>query len=183
MKKPSQNNSEKPIEYYVLLYDDARDDLEAVDDYEMGDFDLTVFWSGTVFEGDIPDEIEVLLTEGTRSDLLGNPMSWLIISKKMQAILHPLCGETVQFVPLTVWKKKKPVKDYVIANPLGSIGARASKHETIQNMKLITSKISRHRHLFRLRGDTTTFVISAAVFEALRGKGLKGLAARKVELV
>lgn len=43
-------------EFFVLSYGD-RDDLEAVNDYEIGDFDLTVFWHGKKFDASIPTEV------------------------------------------------------------------------------------------------------------------------------
>ncbi len=173
---------ENTKEYYILLCDADRGDLEAVDDYEFGGFDLTLFWTGDVFEGLIPKEVKIRLGEGKPSDLLGNPMSWLIISKRLRAILEPICQAEVQFIPVTLWTRNKPNNRYLLANPIGCVDAIASKKRqpSIQTLQLNLSKIPIDRHLFRLKRLETTYIISPTLFEALKDKGLEGLAARRV---
>jgi hypothetical protein len=152
----------------------------------MGDFDLTTFWSGDYFSGEIPDSIAIDLDKGNPSDLLGNPMSWLIMSIRLRNKIQALCGEYVQFIPLTMLRDNKPVNRYVLANPLGTVDAivaRKAKEEIpIQRLVLDASKIPSDRHLFRLQCQETTFIISQDMFDLLYHKGYHGLAARQVTM-
>src|SRR5262249_41076769 len=170
-------------QYYLLMPDANRADLEAVDDYEMGDFDLTRFWEGIPYLGDIPKEVKIDLDTGKPCDLLGNPMSWLIVSHRLQRVIEKLSGDSVQFIPLIVWKAKKPVDRYVLANPLkvvDAINSKKKKDVNIQRMSLSLSRIPEDSHIFRLRHQENTIVISKELFELLYGKGYEGLAARPV---
>lgn len=50
----------------------------------------------------------------------------------------------------------------------------------IQELELRLDRIPKDRHLFRLTHQPTTLVFSQTLFDALAGKGLKGLAARRI---
>jgi hypothetical protein len=170
-------------EYYVLMCDANSDGLESVDDYEMGSFELLRFCSGSYFDGSVPAEVRITLDEGDPADLLGNPLCWLLISDKLQKMIEPFCRDHVQFIPITLWKKGKPIRRYTVANPLGSIDAIVARRKNeinIERLVLDASRIPADGHLFRLTKQETMIVISDTLFEHLHGKGLKGLAAFKV---
>jgi hypothetical protein len=171
-------------EYYVLLFDVNRGDLEDVADHDMGSFDLMRFWTGDYFEGPIPTEVKIDLDEGLPNDMPGNPLGWLLISERLQKMMLPLCRDHVQFLPITCRKKGKAVNRYRLANPLGSVDAIIAKKKkadlVLERMVLATTTIPSDRHLFRLTHQETVYVISGTLFDQLHGKGLNGVAAFKL---
>lgn len=129
--------------YYILLFDAHREALEVVDDCEMGDFDVRAFWTGREFTGSIPDQVRIEISEGMTSDLLGNPISWLIMSRRLREIVESVTFENVQFIPITVWRKHKAVKFYSVVNPIGSVDGIVQNKKrlpNIQNLKLTRRK-------------------------------------------
>src|SRR5262245_1847099 len=132
----TQNDTFKNA-YFILTKDAHRDDLEAVEDYEMDDADLMRLWTGDPFEGTIPASVKVYLTDdGSPTDSLGKAMSWLLFSPRFVRKIQPLTGTTVQFIPIRLHKKGKRVSRYVLANPLGAIDAICNKRKKKENVML-----------------------------------------------
>jgi len=175
------------MSYYLFLKDANRNDLETVDDYEMGEFDLREFWKGKPFQGSISDSVKIVLDKGDPSDYLGNPISWLIVSSKFLKLAHPFLGEFVQVIPITLYKDGSEVRRYSLLNPIGCIDAivtSGKKRDVIlEDMRLKLSMIPPDRHFFRLCHQPTTIVISQALFDAIYRKGLNGIAAFKLETI
>src|SRR5436305_8045284 len=92
-------------EFFVLTYDD-RDDLQSVSDYEMGEFDLTLFWNGEPFNGPIPADVKLFIGEGEPSDYLANPVSWPIVSNRLLTILNKLLKNDFQSYPAPVYDER-----------------------------------------------------------------------------
>ena len=60
--------------FFLFTYDD-RDDLQSVSDYDMGKFDLTVFWTGKPFLGTIPKDVKLLVeANGSGEFVVALPM-------------------------------------------------------------------------------------------------------------
>ena len=106
--------------FYVLLHED-RDDLQAVESYEFGDFDIRKLWSGQRFDGEIPSSFRICLGKGAHSDYPGNPLSLLLMSKRLLGMLQPFLDTNVQLIPITLYSTLgKPINDYLVANPIGA---------------------------------------------------------------
>jgi len=172
-------------QYFLLLGDGSRDDLEAVDDYELGSFEPDLLWKGKRFEDKFPSDVRLLLTDGAPCDLLECPLGWLIFSPNLAATLKPLTGDSVQYIPLSAKKGKERVP-YIVVNPLGLIdavvGGRSKSKLTINQLTLDSKKIPPDRHLFRLKSHPLFVVISPEVLKMLKGKGFQGLSAFKVKM-
>lgn len=172
-------------DYYLLTCDSGRNDLESVDDYEMGSFDLRKLWRGDRLNEAIPECVKIFLDEGAPADMLGNPFSWLLVSKRFFEVVTPLINEHVQSIPITVYKKMKPITTYVLANPLGTVDAIVAGTKTkdipINQMIIDPKMVPRDRHMFRLATQPTLTVISSDLVAALGNKGLKGVAAYRLK--
>jgi hypothetical protein len=171
--------------FYVLMHDD-RDDLEVVDDYEMGNFDLTRLWHGESLVGGIPSEVRMTVSDGAPADYLGNPISWLLFSKRFSKLIEPYVVRHVQFIPITLFsvKTNRPIRRYVVANPLGCVDAIQQREGqgsvNIQDLALHADSIPKDMHLFRLSGQPTTIVFSQELFDVIAGKGIAGIAAMRI---
>ena len=97
---------------FVLAYDD-RGDPQVVCDYQMGNFDLTAFWSGQRFDDAIPSDVRLWVGPGEPRDYLANPVSWEIVSARCWTIIEPLVKDVCQVLrpPLYRASTKSPVSD------------------------------------------------------------------------
>jgi len=165
--------------YYVLAHDASRDDLEAVSSYELHTFDLTVFWSGRRFNGSVPKDVRVWVTEGDRpSDFLGNPLSWPIVSERFWRLVQPLAENTCQVIdpPLYYETSEEPVAGYRLLNVTRSVKASLSREVSIPTLQLEPKRVPRNVHLFRLAESRTVIIVSSALVELITQKGLEGVA-------
>lgn len=110
--------------FYRLGHDD-RDDLEVVNDYEMGDFDLTTLWVGQPLTGQIPNCVRLALNdnpEDKASDYLGNPISWQIFSDRAAGAVRSLVEHDVQFFDPPIYDARgRRVHRYRLLNPTNVI--------------------------------------------------------------
>ena len=83
-------------EYYILSLDDSDGDEEVVSDYEMGDFDFTDLWTSQPLSGRFPSTVRLWVSKGKPTDCLGGPLSWLIVSTRLWALIEPLVGRHCQ---------------------------------------------------------------------------------------
>lgn len=167
--------------YYVLSYDDTRDDLESIADYEMGNFDLTVFWTGQKFEGEIPADVRLWISEGEPADYLPNPLSWPIVSERFYATIEPLVSNACQFVPPPIYRANSAacVGGYRIMNVTCRIAAAnrgAGGEISVADLRLESCRVPDDVHLFRLAESSTVLVVSSTFLNYVSGKGLKGFA-------
>lgn len=169
-------------EYYVLTLDDTRDDLESVVGYEMGGFDLTTFWRGMPFRGEIPNSVRLWLGEGMPAEFLANPLSWPIISDEFWAAFEPLIGESCQLYRAPIYKKESgmPVTRFAIMNVITKINAAARRNDkgrlSINDLILNKSLIKNEQHIFRLMDCSTIVVCSDKVVERASVCKTNGLA-------
>src|SRR5437899_437358 len=102
--------------FFLLTYDD-REDLQAVSDYEIGEFDATFFWSGEPYPGIIPENVRLLVGEGDPSDFLGNPISWKIVSQRFLGHIARVVPEKdFEIFPAPLYNEKslKPMEGYSV---------------------------------------------------------------------
>jgi hypothetical protein len=175
--------------FFLVYPDSGRGDLQSVDDYELGDLDVTMFWSGQPYEGGPAAPGRIILSEGKPADMLGNPMSWLILSAKCAQALAPLLAKHVQVLPLPVVlpNGRSNASRYVVVNPLGSIDAihrpRGKKENvTLMDLVIDPAAVPDGCHLFRLTHQETVFVASARVIECIMDHRFQGFAVSPVRL-
>lgn len=171
-------------EFFVLTHDDC-DNLQAVSDYDMGDFDLTAFWSGKPIPGKIPMGVRVLVGDGDPSDYLGNPISWAILSEKFLRTVINLVGDDVQCfsAPLFHEQSRKPIAGYSVINVTRRLPALAKPLTSVNKMVLTADSIPLNAHIFRVVGHETLLLVSQDFKEELRGKKLHGIALIKTKCV
>jgi hypothetical protein len=176
--------------YHILTYDD-RDDLQTIGDYEMGDFDLTEFWQGQGFEGAIPagvrlyvDEMEGLL----RSDILANPVSWLILSNQLWSLVSSLTKHDVQVFEAPVFRKSdgSHVSGYKLINPIRLIECLDMEKSTILRRDdgtiasvikpCIKARAVKDHHMFRIKENRNRMIVSDELAKGLAGKDIRGVA-------
>lgn len=160
--------------YYILTYEDRiNEDLWAIESYDMGEFNLMSLWVGSLVDS-IPTSVQLRLTLGDPSDLVANPIEWLIVSMRMKDILATFHQE-VQFLPITLRAKDgTEVADYWVANPLTVVDAMMEGPVPISRLRIDPGKIPADAHLFRVKGIYFSFV-SHALRLALQEAKLVGL--------
>jgi hypothetical protein len=192
--------------YYELTYSD-KPDTQTVGDYEMGNidptlpwklkkykgktFDLTVFWKGKKFRGQIPDYVKLYIRKGDENlpapDLLPNPVSWCIFSRRMLDICWPLIKDDVQVfdAPIYLCDGTK-IEGYKLVNPIRMLdcldkelseGIMEKDGNVSYCGKLYIKEYNVGKHnIFRLSDWFPPVIISEELFQMLNGKGLIGVA-------
>src|SRR5687767_6463621 len=77
-----------------------------VEDYDVGDFDLTAFWQGVSVPSGIPKQVKLYVDRGVPCDFLDNPVSWLICSGKLTKILQTNAGDDIEVFPAPLFNVK-----------------------------------------------------------------------------
>lgn len=167
-------------DYYILSYDDSRDDFESIEQYDVGDFDVTAFWTGERFDGQIPNNVRLNLGQGESVDYVPNPLSWPIISDRLWACIEPIAANTCQLVRAPLFREgNRRVNGYQIMNVLYTIAA--AKRDTdgeilLTDLRLELDSIPVGAHLFRLAESKTVLIVSSTFLNHVSRRGLKGLA-------
>jgi len=165
---------------FVLSYEDC-DDLEAVTHYEMADFDLRAFWTGEPFSGVIPSAVRLWVGNGAPSDHLANPLSWQIVSNRFLTFVKSLVAHDSQLVSVPLYYRHSgmPVSGYVLLNTTRRLAVAVPSGKrpqiSIGNLVLDADKVPPDVHVFRLVESPTIIIVSDALVDGVRGKGLRGL--------
>lgn len=167
--------------YYILI-NHSRADLQVVDDYELGDFDYRLLFYNDPIES-LPEEVRLFVTPGTPADLLANPLSWTIVSKRCYQLMRPFLNDVPHEVhnPHTMSvETNKALRNYRLLHLMITVDATIRKgrefvevDQTIIDVDTIPTGV----HMFRLSDRPSLVCISHALMEALKGKGLGGLLA------
>lgn len=178
------------MKYFHRLTLDAACNGQTVGDYEMGDFDLTVFWDGSELNMEIPKDVR-LFVDGPRADYVGNPLSWSICSKKLVDFVSPLAENDFQLfkAPLHSTKTGRRVNGYYVMNVIRRIGCVNLQQSTVeyknkktQGVEMIyeyvfdSGRIPDSVHIFRPDEFPQAVFFSDELARSLMGKGLTGLA-------
>src|SRR5262245_36698079 len=140
-----------------MFSDPDRDDLEAVDDYDVDPSLMEAFWEGTPI-GEWPSgAVKLCLNEGEAADLLGNPISWVIVSSRLREVLKKTATESIQIFPVAVTRgDKTSPSDYFVVNLLHVVDAVAGDSQDrsklgINQIVLDAKRIPEGIELFRLK--------------------------------
>ena len=133
-------------------------DLEAVEDYETGDFDITVFWYGKRFDGSLPRSVRLFISEG--------PSGRGRETFDTGTDSRPYANESLGVIDAIVGKTRKAKED-------------VGPHQLL----LDSAKIPKDRHFFKLAHKTNYLVFSQDVFQAISSRSLKGIAAKRLREV
>lgn len=168
-------------EFFFLAWDSNADHLAAVCDYDLGEFNPTVFWTGKRFDSPLPPAIKVWVGEGEAPDFLGNPLSWEIMSDRFWSTIEPLVrnGCEVFAAPLFDRASGAPISGYKLVNVIGTIkgtSARDRLETTVGNLVLEHDQIPSDAHFFRLQESPTMLIVSDVFVATIWEKRLKGIA-------
>jgi hypothetical protein len=164
--------------YFELCYSARPADAQNVVNYEMGNFDLTVFWTGKRFVGRIPKSIRIWVDSGKPTDYLANPISWTIISESMWDVVKSFVKDEAQVltVPLFCADTNEPVRGYKLLNSLRCVSVVKKKLDVFQmGMKIDLGRIPDDAHLFRILESPTSIMVSNELRNALKKAKLQSI--------
>jgi hypothetical protein len=180
------------MKYHQLSYDAYYENEQTIRDYEMGDFDLTIFWKGKKYNDSIPEYVRLYLREGEENlpeaPLLANPVSWLIFSQRLLDFWWPMIKDDIQVFDAPVYRKTdgKKVDGYKLINPIRTIECiDLERSEVSRNKKgeingfgkiYIKEEIAEGYHIFRPKCYIYKVIVSHKLAKSLAGKGFKGMA-------
>src|SRR5438034_1404594 len=132
--------------FFLLTYDGSRTDLQVVSGYSMGPFDpphfgrvvkgqkpspeecsqsRPAFDSACIRQGEklaepVPQGVRLWVSKGGLRDLLANPLSWLILSKRLFNLFCRYATDDMQVVDVPILNEgsDEPVDDYKVVNLL-----------------------------------------------------------------
>ncbi len=176
--------------FHMLVPAPNRDDLSVLSDYEVGRFDLTVFWKGKPVLNSIPTSVRLWgrYDVGGFPDLLPNPLSWTIISARLWAHLRGTIEDTVQVFPLVIeWPNAPmPHTDYLILHPVvvvdcvnwvkSTVSRRPDGRVRAIDDVVIRSIIPTNIHVLRLQECEQIILFSDSLARSLVGQGFTGIA-------
>lgn len=168
--------------FYILAFCDSQPYL-SVCRYEMSGFDVTSFWSGNTFKGSIPSNVKLWIRPGVKTDYLGNPVSWPIVSRRF----WDDCGEMisndceVHEAPIFDNETNSPINDFCLLNPLRTCSALQSSFNKkgrllVGNVSIDVNAVPDDLHIFRLHESKTLIIISDAIYQVLQSHGYHGIA-------
>lgn len=87
-------------------------------DREMAGFDSTTFWNGERFDGKIPSEVRILMSDGKQPDYTHLPTSWDVFSDRAATRIAKRAGDAVQFfdAPLYHQTTGQRIEGYKVLN-------------------------------------------------------------------
>src|SRR5262245_3317672 len=113
-------------EFYVLARDSTRRDLQSASRYELDVFDPTLLWNGEPVGDNWSPSITIYVTDQKPTDLLGNALSWTIMSQKLFDLIHPFLNQADYevFKPAILHASTlRPVPGYLLFNLVRKVPA------------------------------------------------------------
>lgn len=188
-----------PTYYHRLLLDSHRLNLSSVCDYEVGSFDFTRLWHGDRIRACELEEVTLFLdSKKILPDIVGNPLSLLILSEKLVDLLELKDGAEVQVFRFPLFRqergKKSTLDGFRLVNPIlrldcldqerSLIHRKASGEiSSIEKFAFCAAAIPEGTKIFRPTvSDGDVFVFDRLALNT-RGKGINGLAFQRCEAV
>ena len=171
--------------FYDFGPDSRPNKRESVCGYELGKFDSSVFRRCEWFQGPIPRDVQLWVKPGSPADVLGEPLSWLMLSENLIEIIKQLAPADIQEIPAPLFyvDSKKPVSRYRIVNILRSLEAIDLTKSVTSEMDILGTKILNvieavyrgkaippEVHIFRPMESMSRVVISEELAQAMTGK-------------
>jgi hypothetical protein len=174
---------------YFLLYPSANDrKSEGVAKVDYDIFRTQTLSSGERFDGVLPSNL-IQLTKGHPSDCLGNPMGWLIVSKKCADCLKPHISTHAQIIPMPVTLPDGTVAEdrYRVINPivvLDAIYSPGKKKSKVTYLEMVIEegKIPEGTNIFRLKYSEITIVVASIIIRAIQDTNLDGFSGSPLDI-
>lgn len=172
---------------------DADSDAMSVVDYQLGSFDVSSLWFGDRLEiSRLPADVKLVVDpDAGPTDLVGNPISWWIFSRRFADAIAPVAARDWEVLDAPLFGNDgQPVTGYVIANP--TLRVKCLDLERSIVLRRTTGEISavvepvfreaallNPPGLFRADEFPADVYVSDALAQTLRGKHFRGLAFQK----
>ena len=121
-----------------------------------------------------------------------------MVAKEVQTIIEDFCDHPIEFLPFELYRfnGKLHTADYCIVNPLGTVDClnydeskieyygKGKDREVIgiDRMVLSLKKLETAAHLFRLKEEPTTFMISEALLRRFKEHEFTHLFVKEIEI-
>jgi hypothetical protein len=180
--------------FHTIMMDPNRDDLLSIIDYETDKIDLLKFWTDERLNQ--KEVLEMRLIVDTKddeiSDVVGNPLSLLILSEKLISIISGFTKDDVQFLKPNLMFDKNTIDRFKIMHTIKSIECLDMENSGISSYgdsgisvightAIFSSKVPEDTHIFRLKEDLNTIIVSDELAQSLVGKNINGLAFAQCE--
>jgi hypothetical protein len=186
-------------EFFVITLDAQRDDLTTVVDYNLNDVDITDFWHAKKLDEKLPEKMELFVDDlnTDETDVMGNPLSLLIFSKRLLNILMPIIKEDIQIfnAPLINNKDREKIKNFYIIHPFKEfkcIDLEKTRHKYItakhvlmpfNPLYIINKQVPLDINFFRTKEHNNSRIVTNSILDLLNGKKINGIAFLKCESV
>lgn len=177
--------------YHRLIHDSQLRNSPAIGRYELAGFDPTMLWKGCELDS-FPSGLHLVVNAAPHEeipDLIGNPLSWFVVSDRLVDILtrNEQPGLQVLPAPLVREADDSDVLGYQVLNPLHLVNClkesesrfRRSPRGTLTSLDLCVlnlDSIPRDVAVFRLGEMPRAIFVSDEIAQGVRGKGIKGVA-------
>ncbi len=174
--------------YFQLVIDPSLDKFCHVADYTIEAFDLTLFWKGEKIQDPIPSSVKLFVDKKTKNmpDLMGNPLSWLLCSKRLIDCWYDYINQDVQIFDAPIYQIQSniKVKNYFILNPISclkSVNLDRSTYigdkediRTITEYYLYNNAIPESTNIFRPKEFKQEIIVSEKIVKISRKANLIG---------
>jgi hypothetical protein len=181
--------------FFVLAVDSRQTGVHAVvPNYPV--FDLYFDYFRVLKCERIPDDSlmagQLLERPGKRTDFVGNPLGWPIVSPALLRVFESVANDDIQSLYLNVVDKSgAPVlRDYRVVNVLRCLDRAVDLEKSVTSRHKVGDKETRNiitpvfrvmaipesAHVFRPKESLFTLVVSEEFNEAIQKANLKGLA-------
>ena len=175
--------------FFILTFDSRPNDREVACKYQMAqgdqEFDSATFRRCQPFVGPFPDYVKLWVRPGSRTDLMGEPLSWPLLSDRLFELFKDFARDDIQEIapPLFYIDSKQPVAGYTLMNVLRSLKTIDMEKSVTSEMNILGTQftnvikpvfrneaIPASVHVFRPVESMSHVVISEELAQAMTGK-------------
>lgn len=177
--------------YYKIWLDTKENDLISVTKYNLNDVDIREFWQAKKLKENLAARINFYVSDGNieKTDYIVNPLSVLIVSKKLLYILLPLIKNDIQIfdAPLIKKERTEKIKGFFIIHPFKEfkcIDTEKTRHIHPENDKnafipvgplvLNNEQIPNDVHIFRAKEHNGSKIVTKSVFNLFVSNKIQG---------
>ena len=177
-------------QFYKLIPYDAKQELQFVAKYDLGDFDHTMLWKSHHVPESLLQRVKLFLTMGEAADYVANPLSWPICSSRLVAAASTTIEKDCQILaaPLVDQETWKRVGGFHVLNVMRQVACldlersdisydeeHANHIFMVYDIVLDKSKIDENVHVFRLFEWPYAVIVSDVFANKLVGRQFHGL--------
>lgn len=166
--------------YYQITFNPENEELLSVSDYNLSGFDVIKSWNAGAI--DVPKNIELWINPSANApaDLVGNPLSWLIVSMKFADAIHLNIASHAQLIQVDLKYKysNSPAQKYFLLHPTAEYGclhreksdisvSKSGRVSIVGKLSILTSNIPENVHVFRIQESPGNILIPERIAEVV----------------